>query len=164
MRNLIVLVTALFTSASMAEVIPGGQGGAADFPSGFTVNSGTTLDTYEEATYTPTFSGFASQVTNVDTPTVFHYQRIGKFVEVIGTALIDQGGAGEGSFLISLPIASDLSLGGDASGLCGISDAGFKKTGFVVANTGSDLVQCQIETGSANSNRLVTIKFRYVVQ
>lgn len=47
----IALITFLFANIVFASITPGGSGSPADFPNGFTLNSGNTLDSYETDTY-----------------------------------------------------------------------------------------------------------------
>ncbi len=162
MKNLILLITALFASVSYADLIPGGAGSPTDFPSGFTYEGSTF---FEEGTYTPTFSNFSAQITSIYTPLNFRYQRIGNWVYVSGEALIDQGGSGEGFAQLTLPIASTLNNGSDLVGTAAIEDAGFKPVGNVRAIvTPDNRAQLQIETSSANNGRRIHFNFRYYVQ
>lgn len=121
------------------------------------------LPEMREFTYTPSFSDFTGQIVNVDTPGTTFVQKVGSFVKVMGSALVDQNAAGEGTFQITLPIAADLSSPGQLVGMVGISDAGFKPVGYVSAQTTNDRAVASIECASANDNRTIYFEFTYKI-
>jgi hypothetical protein len=80
-----------------------------DLPAGFTINGGTTMNSFVEGTYSPTFSS-QSNITTMGSSS-WQYQRIGNQVHVFGSVDITPTSANTiTSFVMTVPITATSSI------------------------------------------------------
>ena len=134
------------------------NGGDAEFSS---VNTGNgAVELYPSGTYTPTLTE-TSGITSSSVGTCYYY-RVGDMVHVFGSVTIEPSGVSADTILdVSLPIASDLTAGGQLSGAFRVANAGDQPSGVIFGNPG-DVARFRITAGNTAS-RQFSFLFSYVV-
>jgi hypothetical protein len=125
------------------------------------VNTGNgAVELYPSGTYTPTLTE-TSGITSSSVGTCYYY-RVGNMVHVFGSVTIEPSGVSADTILdVSLPIASDLTAGGQLSGAFRVANAGDQPVGVIFGNTG-DVARFRITAGNVAS-REFSFLFSYVV-
>ena len=86
--------------------------------------------------------------------------RVGDYVHCTGMVVVDPTASGSVSIGISLPVASNLAVSGDLSGIC--NSASF--SGVIIADTVNDQALLTISTNTVTTPYNTYIHFSYVVK
>jgi hypothetical protein len=132
--------------------------GAATFSSTLGING--VSDNIKSGTYTPTVANVSG--TSDLTAYNSHYIRVGNEVTVTGQVEVNATTSGSGTFSISLPIASNMTVYTDLSGV-GSANGSFTIPPHIIGNETTDTANVSFTRGGTGSDRIY-FSFTYTVK